>query len=99
MIELERHREGVILPVKAQPCSRRNEVRGEHDGSLKVCVTQVAEKGKANKSLIHQLAKSLGLRKSQIELLGGASSSEKKFLIREVEPLELEAKLNQLLTS
>ena len=96
MIDLEAHTEGVILPVKAQPGSQRNGIRGEHDGALKVCVTQVAEKGKANKSLAQQLAKSLGLRRSQIELLSGPTSSEKKFLIRDVTISELKPKLESL---
>ncbi len=51
MIDLQPHAEGVILPVRAQPGSRRNELRGEQDGMLKVCVTQSPEKGKANKAL------------------------------------------------
>ena len=38
---------------------------------LKVCVTQAAEKGKANKALVELLGKALSLRKSQIELLSG----------------------------
>ena len=49
MIALEPHAAGTILPVRAQPGARRNEIRGEQDGMLKVSVTQVAEKGKANK--------------------------------------------------
>ena len=71
MIALEAHAEGVILPVRAQPGSRRNEFRGEQEGMLKVCVTTVPEKGKANKAVIELLAKSLKLRKSQIVLLSG----------------------------
>ncbi len=61
MIALEPHAEGVILPVRAQPGARRNEVRGEQDGLLKVCVTQSPEKGKANKALVELLSKSLSL--------------------------------------
>jgi uncharacterized protein YggU (UPF0235/DUF167 family) len=45
MIALETHPEGVILPVRAQPGSRKNELKGEQAGALKVAVTQVAEKG------------------------------------------------------
>ena len=51
MIDLKPHAEGVILPVRAQPGSRRNEIRGEQNGFLKVCVTQSPEKGKANKAI------------------------------------------------
>jgi uncharacterized protein (TIGR00251 family) len=82
VIALEPHPEGVILPVRAHPAARRNEVRGQQDGMLKVSVTQAPEKGKANKAIIECLAKNLGLKKSQIELLSGETSHHKRFLIR-----------------
>ncbi|MGE3776880.1 MAG: DUF167 domain-containing protein, partial [Pirellulaceae bacterium] len=47
MIQLERHAQGVVLPVRAHPGARREEVRGEHDGALKVSVAAAPEKGKA----------------------------------------------------
>ena len=84
MIELEPHAEGVVLPVRAQPGAKRNEIRGEQDGMLKVSVTQIAEKGKANKALVEVLAKGLGLRRSQFVLLSGETSSHKRFLVRGV---------------
>jgi uncharacterized protein len=82
MIALEPHAEGTILPVRAQPGSRRNEIRGEQDGMLKVCVTQSPEKGKANKAIVELLGKSLALKKSQFELIAGETSHHKKFLVR-----------------
>ncbi len=97
MIALEPHAEGTVLPVRAQPGSRRNEIRGEQEGMLKVCVTQVAEKGKANKALIELLSKSLGLRKSQIELIAGATASHKRLLIRGIAPESLRQRIEQLL--
>jgi uncharacterized protein (TIGR00251 family) len=84
MLALEPHRDGTILPVRAHPGARRNEIRGLQDGALKVSVTQAPEKGKANKAVIELLSKQLGLRKSQIELLAGETSSQKRFLLRDV---------------
>ena len=89
MIRLEPHPEGTILPVRAQPGARRDQMRGEQDGMLKVCITQVAEKGKANKALVSVLSNALSLRKSQIELIAGETSRQKKFLIHGVTPAEL----------
>lgn len=83
-LTLEQHSEGIVLSVRAQPGSKKNEIRGIQDGALKVCVTQVPEKGKANKAIRKQLAESLGLRVSQIELLYGETASQKKFLLRDV---------------
>ncbi|MGA2796195.1 MAG: DUF167 domain-containing protein [Thermoguttaceae bacterium] len=93
MISLQPHAEGTILPVRAQPGAKRNEIRGEQDGMLKVCVTQSPEKGKANKAVIELMAKSLGLRKSQFELISGETSHQKRFLIRGITPEELAQKL------
>jgi uncharacterized protein (TIGR00251 family) len=93
MIGLEEHVEGTILPIRAHPGARRNELRGEQDGMLKVCVTQMPEKGKANKAIVELLAKSLGLKKSQIELLSGETSHQKRFLIRNITLQELAQKL------
>ena len=84
MLDLKPHPNGTVLPVRAQAGARRNEVRGVQDGALKVCVTQAPEKGKANKAIVEVLAKWLGVRKSQIELISGETASQKKFLVREV---------------
>jgi len=93
VIELETHSQGVLLPVKAQPGAKNNAIRGEQGGMLKVSVTQVAEKGKANKAIVEVLAKGLKLRKGQIELVAGETSSTKKFLVRECSADELRERL------
>jgi len=82
MIELSNHPDGVILPVRAQPGAAKNALRGEQNGMLKVSVTQIAERGKANKAILEVLAKSLNLRRSQIELISGELQPQKRFLIR-----------------
>jgi uncharacterized protein YggU (UPF0235/DUF167 family) len=89
VIELSDHPEGVILPVKAQPGARAAGIRGEHGGALKVSVTQVAEKGKANVALALALADGLGLKRSQIELIAGETLPRKRFLIRGITQAEL----------
>jgi uncharacterized protein len=85
VIAFKPHAEGLILPVRAYAGARRCELRGIQAGELKVAVTQAPEKGKANKAIIELLADSLGLKKSQIELLAGETSPRKKLLIRDVD--------------
>jgi uncharacterized protein len=97
LIELTEHPEGVVLPVRAQPGAGKNAIRGEQNGMLKISVTQVAEKGKANKSLIDVLAKGLGLKRSQIELIAGEAQPQKRFLIRGVTQQELARRINDAL--
>lgn len=97
MIQLSSHPEGVVLPVHAQPGAAKNAIRGEHAGMLKVSVTQIAEKGKANKSLVEVLAKGLGLKRSQIELIAGETQPQKRFLIRGVSPADLTGRIEGIL--
>ena len=77
MIELKRDGDGILLPILAQPKARRNAVTGIHDGRLKVAVMQAPEKGKANAAIVKLLAKSLGLKRSQLELIAGATAQRK----------------------
>lgn len=93
MIDLHDHPQGVILPVRAQPGASRAGIRGEHGGALKVSVTQVAEKGKANQSLVEALAQGLVLQRSQIELISGETQRDKQFLIRSISRDELAARI------
>jgi uncharacterized protein (TIGR00251 family) len=89
MILLTDHPEGCVLPVRAQPGARRAGILGERAGALKVAVTAPPEDGRANKALVETLREALGLRRSQIELLGGETSRDKRFLIRGVGKAEL----------
>jgi uncharacterized protein len=81
MIHLETTAAGVVLSVKAKAGARTNALQGIHDGALKVAVTQAPERGKANRAILDLLAEALDLRKSQIALLAGESSPQKRFLI------------------
>ena len=97
MIDIQPHPEGALLPVRAQAGSRRSELRGEQNGALKVAVTQVAEKGKANKAIIATLSRELGLRRSAIQLLNGETSSNKKFVVLGVTPDQLARRIQAAL--
>ncbi len=81
------------MPVKALPGASSSGLRGEHGGLLKVAITQVAEKGKANHAIAALLAKTFGLRKNQIELLTGTTSTQKRFLIHDCSLEELRERL------
>lgn len=96
-IQLELTDGGVILPVAARPGAKKNGVTGTHDGALKVSVTQVPEKGKANGALIQVLAKALGLKKSQVQLVSGQTSTRKKFQISGVDCATLRERIDRVL--
>ena len=90
---------GIVFGVKAQAGGRVNAVRGEHDGCLKVSVTQAPEKGKANQAIAAVLCEALGLRRSQLGLVAGETDSRKKFRATDISAAELAARLEQLLTT
>ena len=85
---LESSHEGIVLSIRAFPGAKRNEVRYVNN-DVKVYVTQIPEKGKANAAIRKQLARSLELRASQVELLQGETSVQKKFLLRNVSADEI----------
>jgi hypothetical protein len=97
VILFEPHDEGTILPVRAHAGAKRNEIARPQEGALRVDVTQAPEQGKANKAIIAVLAKRLSLRKSQIELISGATSRQKRFLVRGISPADLSTHIDRAL--
>ena len=73
MIAVLEHPEGCVLPVRAQPGARRAGVQGEQNGALKVAVTAPPEDGRANQAITEVLRDWLGLKRSQVELVSGAT--------------------------
>jgi len=76
--------EGVIFKVSVQPRSSRNEIAGLQDDAVKIRLTAPPIEGAANKMCIEFLAKSLKVRKSDVEIIRGQSSRTKKVLVRSV---------------
>ncbi len=98
MIVITDHAEGLVLPVRAQPGARRAGVQGERAGALKVAVTAPPHDGRANEALAEALREALGVRRSQVELLTGATGRDKRFLIRGLGREELERRVTGLVS-
>src|SRR5437868_3802719 len=90
-VTINPHAEGALVAVRAQPGARRNAVLGEQAGALKVAVTAPPEGGRANAALAEVLRDWLGVKRSQVELAGGATSRNKTFLVRGVTAEQLRA--------
>lgn len=97
MIPLTPHAQGTVIAVKAMPGARKNSVIGERGGALRIAVTAAPERGKANEAVVEVLARSLNLKGSQISLLTGATSRDKRFLITGIERADLKSRLTLLL--
>jgi len=79
-------KKGLVLRLRLTPNSSRDQVDGLiklADGIcvLKVRVRAVAEKGKANKSVVKLIAKSMGLAPSKLLLASGSKDRNKEILI------------------
>ncbi|MFH1301620.1 MAG: DUF167 domain-containing protein [Planctomycetota bacterium] len=96
-LNLEIEGSDILLPVRAQPKSSKNQIDGIHDGRLKVCVTQAPEKGKANKALLKVIKEGLQLKRSQIELYKGETTALKVFRISEISLDELRQRVAEAL--
>ena len=84
MINIREVEGGVVVSVKVQPNASKDRVVGEYADQLKIAVTVAPEKGKANKSVIKVLSRLLGVKSSDIEILSGETSRDKKVLIRNI---------------
>jgi uncharacterized protein len=97
VIQILAHADGCLVLVRAQPGARRNGVVGEYNGALKIAVAAPPDKGKANDAIQAVLCDTLGLSRSQVTLVSGHSSREKRFLIRDMSADTLQQKLAALL--
>lgn len=78
--------QGVEIRVKIVPGSSKTQISGILDDMLKVKIAAPPEKGKANKSLIAFLAKSLGVKKNDVEIVSGKTNSVKMLRIFGINP-------------
>lgn len=69
---------GAQIPIRVTPRARRNEI-SVADGAIRVQVTAPPEDGKANAAVVKLLAKAMGVAKSRLVLVRGATSRDKVF--------------------
>lgn len=73
--------DAVTFDVRVVPRASKSEIVGEHDGALKVRITAPPVEGAANAELIRLLAKSFGVPRSNVSIVGGESSKKKRIKI------------------
>ena len=68
--------------VRVKPGSRKGPlVEVTDDGELTVYVAERAVEGKANEAVVKLIAKHLGVPRSRLELVSGATSRVKRFRV------------------
>ena len=85
-------KEGIIIEIFVKPNSEKFKVSVEN-GEIVVRCTEEPVKGKVNKELIKEFTK---IFHSQIELVSGATSRQKKLLIKGIKISVIEEALKTL---
>ncbi|MCB1136829.1 MAG: DUF167 domain-containing protein [Chlamydiia bacterium] len=81
--------EGILLSIKVIPGARQSIIDGVKNDELVVRVQAPPDKGAANKAVVELLSRALGVSKSRIELVRGATNRHKLFCIRDYSSQEL----------
>ena len=82
--------------VRVVPRSRRNEIVGLHGDALKLRLAALPERGKANQALSKFLAGRLGVSSSEVEILSGHASRQKRVRVRGISASAIRALLDVL---
>jgi uncharacterized protein (TIGR00251 family) len=90
-VNVREHAGAVTFDVLVQPRASRAKLGPIHDGRLKVAVTSPPVDGEANAAVIELVAKSLGVAKSAVEVVAGASSRRKTLRVAGVSRAAVEA--------
>jgi uncharacterized protein (TIGR00251 family) len=84
---------GVIFTAKVVPGSSRTTVAGVLEDMVKVRVAAAPEKGKANQCLVTFLAKQLGVRRGDVEIVSGQTRPIKQVRVAGISAADLLEKL------
>jgi len=82
-----------LLKVKMVPGSSKTRIDGWLGESLKIRVTAVAEKGKANDAVVTLLAETLGIPRQNVSIYSGSLSPRKTFRINILSDCEIRSRL------
>ncbi|HMM53934.1 MAG TPA: DUF167 domain-containing protein [Candidatus Desulfobacillus sp.] len=78
------HREsggGILLSLHVQPGAKKTEIAGRHGEALKVRLAAAPVDGNANACLVGFVANLLGVRRTDVELVGGATARLKRLRV------------------
>ena len=79
-LKITDNEQGCVFAVKVVPGASRDRVVGLLGQALKVAVSNPAEKGAANKTLLKVLAAYFDLRRNQLQIIRGQTQPRKEIL-------------------
>jgi uncharacterized protein (TIGR00251 family) len=71
----------LVLRVRVSPGASKNDVQDVREGELRLRVAAAPEKGRANRELTSYVARLLGVPRSTVVLVAGASSRHKRLAL------------------
>ena len=80
----------ITVDILVQPRASRAKIGPMHDGRIKIAVTAPPVDGEANAAVIALFARRLGIARSDIAVIAGASSRRKTLRIANVTQQQIE---------
>ena len=89
----------IYLSIEVQPGATKSGLKGVNKwrGRLQVTVNSQPKRGAANEEVIQVLSDTLGIKKSNLSIVNGATSRQKNVKIENVKLLDIQAKLTEIL--
>jgi len=97
-INLQSTKKGVEISVLVLPRSSKSRIVGIHDNALKIKLTKPPVDGQANEECCRVLAKYFGVSKSQVTVVRGVTSKNKRVLIKGVSETDIHQKTALIIT-
>ena len=91
-MEISKKDDGITFDIRVVPRASRSEIVGTHDNALKIRIAAPPVNGAVNAALIKFLAKQFGVSKSDIEIVGGETSKNKRIKIKNLSQSTFEEK-------
>jgi hypothetical protein len=95
MSYLRETKEGLLLAIRVNPRSSRDEIAGTQANALKIRLNAPPVDGKAIARLIRFLSERLGAPPSRIQIVRGQTRREKQVLVTGLRPEELRSRLGK----
>lgn len=90
MIPYSQHDRTLTFAVRVVPRSSRSDIRGEHDGALRVRISAPPVDGAANRELVRVIARALKVPQNAVEIIAGTNSKNKTVKVQGVDAATLE---------
>lgn len=95
-VRIEERDGAARISVHAKPRASKSAIVGVREGALEVAIAAPPVEGEANAELVRLLAKALGVPRSSVEVVAGATGRQKVVAIRAVDAETVRARLAEL---